>query len=185
MIECNRILPKVNERSCVRGGYAVVLIVFLMIGLWQDAPRASQETVPEFRLPTIDGATFDIKDILGQKVIVMNFWATWCIPCRREMLHLQKIYDQYRDRGLQVIAISIDDASRLSQVKPFVKRYQYTYPVLLDTDSLVIKKLQTQPEIPLTLLIDRQGRIVRRFQGYKPGDEETLKADLKKLLETG
>lgn len=160
-------------------------VVWLVGGLlwFSPATGALQEKVPEFRLPTIDGTTFDVKEVLGKKIIVMNFWATWCVPCRREMLHLQKLYDQYGDAGLQVLAISIDDASKVSQVKPLVKSNKYTYPVLLDTDSLLIKKFQAQPEIPLTLLVDRRGRIVRRFQGYKPGDEETLKAEIKKLLD--
>jgi peroxiredoxin len=159
-----------------------VFIGGALLALWPNAGVA-QETVPEFRLPTIEGAAFDMKDVVGKKTIVINFWATWCVPCRREMLHLQKLYDQYRDAGLQVIAISIDDASKQSQVKPFVKSYKYTYPVLLDTDSIVFKKFQTQPEIPLTLVIDKRGRIVRRFQGYKPGDEATLKAEITKLLD--
>lgn len=185
MFECSQTLLRRMKKPCACRWYVTALTICLVVGLWPSAPVRSQERVPEFRLPTVDGTTYDVKDVLGKNVIVISFWATWCIPCRREMLHLQKLYDQYRGAGLQVLAISIDDASRLSQVKPYVKKYQYTYPVLLDTDSLVIKKFQTQPEIPLTVVVDRQGRIVRRFQGYKPGDEETLKAAIKKLMETG
>ncbi len=166
-----------------RGNYSLILLLCLALTLWPSAMSAGQETVPDFELPTIDGARFKMRDLVGKKIVVMNFWATWCIPCRREMIHLQKLYDDYRARGLEILAISIDDASRVSQVKPFIKRYKYTYPVLLDTDSLIIKKFQPQAEIPFALLIDRQGRIVRRFQGYKPGDEEVLKSEVKKLLD--
>jgi peroxiredoxin len=154
-----------------------------MIVCWPNPSKAVQETVPDFRLPILDGGTFEMKKLIGQKTVLMNFWATWCIPCRKEMIHLQKLYDQHKDKGFEVLAISIDDASRLSQVKPFVRKYNYTFPVLLDTDSIVIKKFQTQPDVPFSVLIDRRGRIVRRFLGYKPGDEETVKRDVMKLLD--
>lgn len=146
--------------------------------------QAAQEMVPDFRLPMLEGGTFEMKKLINQKVVLINFWATWCIPCRKEMIHLQKLYDQYKGQGFEVLAINIDDASRLSQVKPFVKKYNYTFPVLLDTDSIVLKKFQTQPDIPFSVLVDRRGRIVRRFQGYKPGDEETVKRDVIRLLES-
>lgn len=183
MTNSSNSIPNVVWGRLRASGYCLVLFLCVMFVLGVGAPKALQETVPDFQLPTIDGTTYKIKDVLGKKNIVLNFWATWCVPCRREMLHLQKLYEQFQARGLEVVAISIDDASRLSQVKPYVKRSQYTYPVLLDTDSLIIKKFQAQPEVPLTVLVDKRGRIVRRFQGYKPGDEETLKADVQKLMD--
>lgn len=146
--------------------------------------EAAQEMVPDFRLPMLDGGTFEMRKLINQKTVLINFWATWCIPCRKEMIHLQKLYDQYKGQGFEVLAISIDDASRQSQVKPFVKKYNYTFPILLDTDSLVLKKFQTQPDIPFSVLVDRRGRIVRRFQGYKPGDEETVRREVVRLLES-
>lgn len=108
----------------------------------------------DFKLSGIDGKTYSLKNLRG-KVVVVNFWATWCPPCRKEMPDLEELSRRYRDRGLVILAISDEPADT---VKPFIAKQGYTFPVLLDPNREVNTAFHVEG-IPKTFVFDREGKL--------------------------
>jgi peroxiredoxin len=109
----------------------------------------------DFTLTELGGKTWTLKEQRG-KVVVLNFWATWCPPCRKEMPDLETLYQQFKDQGLVILAISDEDAGK---VKPFIAQQKVTYPVLLDPGRKVNELFQIEG-IPKTFVYDRNGKLV-------------------------
>ena len=108
-----------------------------------------------FTLTALDGKTYDL-DALRGKVVLINFWATWCPPCRREMPDMEKLYRRFSSKGLVVLAVS--DEKR-ETVEDFLKKQDYTFPVLLDPDRKVNSAFGIEG-IPNSFLFDREGKLV-------------------------
>jgi peroxiredoxin len=108
-----------------------------------------------FTLSDLNGHAWTLKDLRG-KVVVVNFWATWCPPCRKEMPDLQALYDEFKGQGLVILALSDEDAAT---VKPFITERKITYPVLLDPGRSVHKEFQIEG-IPKSFVYDRDGNLV-------------------------
>lgn len=134
---------------------------------------------PDFTSQDIEGKTVKLADYLGKSPIMIDFWATWCNPCKVELPHLDDIYKKYKDQGLVFLAISEDSPRSASKVKPYVRSRNYTATVLLDPDGQVLRKFFGEDTLPYTVLIDREGKIVRTFTGYVPGQEK----EIEKLVE--
>jgi len=109
----------------------------------------------DFTLNELNGKTWTLKEQRG-KVVVLNFWATWCPPCRKEMPDLEALYQQFKDQGLVILAISDEDAGK---VKPFIAERKVTYPILLDPGRKVNELFQIEG-IPKTFVYDRNGKLV-------------------------
>ena len=103
----------------------------------------------------MDGANLRLSELRG-KVVVVNFWATWCPPCRKEMPDLETLYQQFKDQGLVILAISDEDAGK---VRPFIAKEKVTYPILLDPGRKVNELFQIEG-IPKTFVYDRSGKLV-------------------------
>jgi len=151
------------------------------LGLVCVRPAAAQNPI-DFTLKDADGNDVRLRDLLGKGVILVDFWATWCVPCVKELSHFQRFYEAYKDQGLIVLAISEDGPDTVAQVKPYQKRYKYTFTILLDTESKVLALYNPRVVLPYTLLIGRDGRIAKIHQGYSPGDEKMLEAEIVELL---
>lgn len=141
----------------------------------------ADERAQNFTLRDMNGAEVALSSYQG-KVVVMSFWATWCGPCKEEMPHLFKMHQELGERGLVVLSISTDDARSVSKVKPFVQKMGYTFPVLLDKESTVISSYNPAKTLPYTVIVGRDGQIVRRTSGYTPGDENELRTFLEAQL---
>jgi peroxiredoxin len=137
---------------------------------------AAAETIPDFTLPGIDGAPYRMGEQIGKKVFVIDFWATWCQPCKTLLKRLQEIKD--RDREVEVIAISIDDASAQAMAVNYIQGKRYNFIALFDSEGQVAKILNPALQIPFTLIIDRGGKIVYTHAGYVPGIEKELMAKI-------
>jgi cytochrome c biogenesis protein CcmG/thiol:disulfide interchange protein DsbE len=120
---------------------------------------------PEFILPSLDGQTVRLSDFRGKKAVFLNFWATWCVPCRQEMPTMEKAYQEYKSRGLEILAVSLDTGSK-SAVRNFMSELKLGYPALLDPEMEVLR-LYRQFSIPATFLIDKQGIVRHRELGYR------------------
>ena len=142
------------------------------------------ETAPEFSLRDINGKEVSLSSYKG-KVVLVNFWATWCGPCKLEMPHLDKMDREFEEKGFEVISISTDDARAASKVKPLIKRGGYGFTVLLDKDTSVVSQYNPAKTLPYNVLIDRSGGIHKVFQGYNPGDEVELRKEVEALLGSG
>ena len=110
---------------------------------------------PDFQLQNLDGQTVSLGNLQGKPVLI-NFWATWCPPCRSEMPYIQEIYEEWADKGLVVLAINIGESS--SKAEEFMQSYNLSFTVLLDTKQDVAQKYNIQ-YIPTTLLINKDGII--------------------------
>ncbi len=162
--------------------YATTMMAVIVLFLMQSAVLAQKRPVL-FELETMTGETYRLADELGEKVIILNFWATWCRPCLREMPHVNNLYEKYKDQNLQVLAISIDTAASLSRIRPTINRHRFTFPVLLDTDNNVIRNYSPNRNVPYMVIIGADGTIVREFSGYRPGDEQLVERIVQQEIE--
>jgi len=132
---------------------------------------------PPFELKTLDGRTLKLSDFRG-RVVVLNFWATWCAPCRVETPWLVESYRQYQQRGLEIVGISMDDGGT-HPVEKFVQEMNVNYPVLMGSNS-VSDSYGGLRFLPQTFFIDRDGRIERHTMGLTSRSD--LEDDIKRLL---
>ncbi len=156
----------------------IFLSLFIIFGL----VTAKAQRAIDFILKDLDGNPVRLSDYQGKNVILLDFWATWCVPCVKELPHFQKFYDKYREKGLIVFAITVDGPETVAMVRPFMNRYKYSFPVLLDTESKVIALYNPRVILPYTVLIDRDGNIKHAHQGYSPGDEMVMEKEIIELL---
>ncbi|MCB9639119.1 MAG: TlpA family protein disulfide reductase [Myxococcales bacterium] len=137
---------------------------------------------PDFQLRDLRGDTHQLKDFRG-KVVLLNFWATWCSPCLKELQHFQKMYEVHKKEGLEIVAVSVDEAQTVAQVGPLINRYGYNFRVLLDTEGRVVTQFNPNRHNPFSVLIDRKGNMRMNHQGYTPGDEIEMEKIVKQLLQ--
>jgi len=128
---------------------------------------------PDFALVDLNGEKHQLSDYKGQAVF-LNFWGTWCKPCEKEMPYINHQYIQYKDKGVQVLAVNVGE-SELA-VKKFRDRYQLTFPILIDKDSQVMNAYGVNP-LPITFLIDKNGKVVQTHTG------ELTEAKVKAFME--
>lgn len=129
---------------------------------------------PRFTLRNLLGNHESLESYRGQ-VVVLNFWATWCAPCRVEMPSFENLYRRYRSEGVTVLAVTIDKNAD-APIKSFVDKYGLSFPVLLDSKGEV-ERLYPSMTVPFTYVIDRDGRIVARVDGAKNWEsQETFEA---------
>lgn len=138
---------------------------------------SEDSNAPDFTLTDVEGKSVSLSDYLGSKVILIDFWATWCKPCIAEMAHMQKMYEARKDNFV-VLAISMDASETEAQVAPTVKTKGWTFPVLLDPETRVVSLYNPRRAAPYTVLIDRHGKIVKKREGYNPGDEVEIEKDI-------
>ena len=146
----------------------------------RSSPRR-RRTGADFTLRDLGNKEVSLSDYKG-KVVLVNFWATWCGPCKVEMPHLDKMDAEFESRGFEVLSISTDDARAASMVKPFIKKNGYQFTVLLDKTTAVVSKYNPAKTLPYTAIIDRDGRIAHVHMGYNPGDEKKMREEILALL---
>jgi thiol-disulfide isomerase/thioredoxin len=131
-----------------------------------------------FTVPTPAGQSLSLTDFKG-RVILLNFWATWCPPCREEMPSMERLYQRYRDRGFTVLALSID--RNLAAVPPFVEEFRLTFPIGLDSKTAVAELYRVRA-LPTTIVIDRAGQVVAGAAGARDWDSPAAHAVVESLL---
>lgn len=152
----------------------LMLIVALAFG--------QEKSLPQVKLKDMKNKTQSLDVLVQDKITLINFWATYCVPCRKEMKHLNRIHKTYADKDVQVIGISIDDSRTVGRVKSMVKSQKLQYQILLDTEQKLYKNFNTTA-MPFSLLVDAQGKILWEHTGYLPGDEVKMEQEINKALE--
>ncbi len=160
------------------------LAVLAVVAAASGTSNASETRTkaPNFQAVDLAGERFELEDLLGRGPILVDFWATWCKPCIKELPYVQRIQDEYEDRGVTVLAVTIDSPKFQSQVGRFVKSKKYDFRVVLDPEQDVFRKLQGKGTIPYVVVIDRDGYIRYHHTGYRPGDEKELEQVVVDLL---
>lgn len=142
---------------------------------------AAGSTAPDFSVSGVDGKVYSLKALLEKGPVLLNFWTTWCKPCKLEIPHLQRIHDTYKDQGFALLGVPSDDTRTAAQVRPAIRSMRMTFPNLPDQNR-VLGNLYNVRNYPTTVLISRDGRIAHYAQGYKPGDEKKLEEMITALL---
>ncbi len=161
-----------------------LLIVTLALLIAVLSLTANADECPDFTLDDLEGELITLSDYYGEGPILINFWATWCTPCKNELPHLQDLHEKYADQGFTLITISEDSPKSQAKINPYVKSKRFTFPVLLDPDKEVLTLLQGST-LPYRVLLDNEGNIVDTHQGFNPGDETVLEEEIVKLLNGG
>ncbi|MDQ4076232.1 MAG: TlpA family protein disulfide reductase [Chloroflexota bacterium] len=136
------------------------------------------EPAPTFRLPTMDGRVLDLEEMEGKAVIV-NFWATWCGPCRVEMPELQAAYERFHDHGLEIIGVEVASSGNAEQSAEFLQEVGVSFPTYRDENNLMEDQYIKRPALPTTVFIDRQGIV--RFVQIGPMTEAFIEEQLDAL----
>jgi len=163
----------------------LVLLLFLFAGgqalatgrgltLLDDKPA-----VPDFELKDVDGNSYRFSDLKG-KVVIVNFWATWCPPCRAEMPSMQRAWEQLREEGIMMLAIDVGEDE--DAIFEFTASYPVEFPILLDTESSVSEAWDVKG-LPTTFVIDQWGRKIYRAVGGREWDAPELLNKIRKLKE--
>lgn len=145
-------------------GVAIAVLVIALIAVFtrdatpQTGLVAIDRPAPDLTLETLDGGTIRLADLRG-KIVLVNFWATWCEPCKVETPDLVAASDEFRDRGLVIVGINLTDQDKsMDEIRKFVQRYQITYPIALDRDQEA-QRAFAMFAIPVSYFIDSSGRI--------------------------
>ena len=162
---------------------ALLLVAVLAAGL-AAAPPLSAASVTAgapaaaFQLPAAVGDPVSLADFKGQ-VVLINFWASWCGPCRQEMPILEQLYKKYKPAGFTLIGVNVDKEA--PPVKALLERKPVSFPVMLDPANQVSKAYHVD-EMPSSVIIDRKGEIRYIHRGYKPGDENDYQDRIRQLI---
>lgn len=132
----------------------------------------------EFTLKSLDGEMVSLKDFRG-KVILLNFWATWCPPCKFEMPAMENLYKRYKDKGLEIVAVNLQEGA--DTVKRFMQKNGYTFTGLLDSNGDVSVAYNAS-YIPVTYIIDKNGKLVGKAIGAREWDSSVIMNLMDELL---
>lgn len=161
---------------------SVMLRIVLSLSLAFSAAlvqaKEINEPVEDFTLKSRQGDNLRLEDFRGQ-VVMLNFWASWCGPCRQEMPLMDGLYEQYKDLGFTVLAVNVD-ANR-EEAHRFLDKVPVSFPILYDPESQVSSLYRVQA-MPTTIMIDRDGRARFIHYGYKPGYEDDYEQEIRQLL---
>ena len=168
-----------------------IISLFLLIAMGPSLPGDTADGIsplnsdkiinskaPDITLKDLNGKTVSLSAVKG-KVVLLNFFATWCPPCRAEMPALNKLYRTLKPRGLEVIGVSTDRS--INDIKDFLEKNRVDFPILFDADRIAAKQYRVF-SMPTTFLIDRKGMIVEKFYGEYDWTEPETKGKIEKLL---
>ena len=155
-----------------------VAVVALVFSTGSFASNKSKGKAPDFTLKSYTGVNVKLSELRGD-VILLNFWASWCGPCRQEMPLLNDLHKKYKKLGFSVVGVNVEENSR--KAKQIVKDVGIKFPILFDTENKV-SGLYDVSAMPSTVLIDRSGNMRYLHKGYKPGDMSAYKKWVKKLI---
>lgn len=163
---------------------AIVISLMLVFGIQKTRHGAAPNTgnmqgkpAPDFSLASLDGSTLKLSDFRG-KAVLLNFWATWCEPCKIEMPWFVELQKKYGPQGLQILGVAMDDSSA-KDIAEFAKKMGVNYPIMIGKEA-VGDQYGGLPYLPSTFYIDRDGKVVDRVYGLISRSE--IEADIQKAL---
>ena len=151
----------------MRSGRILASALLLALLAGPAATATGPTAAPDFALPAREGGELRLSELKGQ-VVMINFWATWCGPCRQEMPLLEQIHSKYEPLGFTMLGVNVEPDSAAAQA--WLKNIPVSFPILFDRKSEVSSSFGVEA-MPSSVLIDREGRVRHVHRGYKPGDE--------------
>ncbi len=145
----------------------------------KDAGFVTDKAV-SFTAELLSGEKFELNSLLGKKVVVLNFFASWCAPCLEEIPHLVALQAKYEE--IAIVGVSIDEPDSHETLEQIVANKKIPYPVVLDSDGAIVAKWAANQGIPLTFVIDLKGKVTAVFHDYKQGDEKRLEQSIEVLF---
>jgi peroxiredoxin len=146
--------------------------------VWSASAGELSGTAPDFDLVARDGSHVALADLQGQ-VVMVNFWATWCGPCRQEMPHLEALYQRYSDLGFTLLGVNVEEDP--SGADEFLAETPVSFPILFDPENRV-SELYNVVAMPSTVMIDRTGEMRFIHHGYQPGYEDEYQSQIRALI---
>ncbi len=162
----------------MKGLRIILLVLSIFMGSSLASSGLTGQTAPDFVLKSATGENLRLSEYRGD-VVMINFWATWCGPCRQEMPLLDELYGRYQRVGFNLLGVNIDDDSRRAMA--MVNELGISFPVLFDEDKKVSKLYEVET-MPLTILLDREGTVRHVHHGYQPGYEQKYLNEIRSLL---
>ena len=156
--------------------FFIGLAILSLIPVWAAAAAPQRKPAADFQLTDLNGKPLQLSTLRG-KVVLLDFWATWCPPCRAELPHFKELYAAYKAKGLEMIGLSVGEKPEV--VKPFVQSNGISYPIAI-ANAKIEQAYGGIRGIPTTFLIDKQGRIVRSYMGYQ--EKQIFEREIKTLL---
>jgi cytochrome c biogenesis protein CcmG, thiol:disulfide interchange protein DsbE len=156
------------------------IILVLIIVLLTNFSNKSYSQY-DFDLNDIEGNSVQLREELKKGAVFIHFWATWCSTCKDELKILERVSDKYKDSGLVLLAINIDNPKNSPKVKSFIASKGYDFTVLLDPTSSTFENFGGQ-NLPFSVFMDKGGNIIKTYAGFMEGDEANLEVDIKNIL---
>ena len=165
--------PDIQFARSLAGSFCAAVLLLASV-----TALAAPESAPDFTLKSASGENLKLSEFRGD-VVLLNFWASWCGPCRQEMPLLSELHEQYRDLGFTVIGVNVEEDTR--KARKLLEDAPVSFPVLFDTESVVSREYDVVA-MPSTVLVDRNGRLRYLHKGYKPGLEAKYQQQVRDLL---
>ena len=159
---------------------ALALGLAIITSLSAQAKVKEGSAFPTAKLPMLQGSgTMDLNTLKG-KVVIYDFWASWCEPCKIELPALNKMYKKYKAQGLVVIGINMDE--KPDDARAFLKEHPITVPLLADGKAQVLAKQLEIDKMPTSFIVGKDGKVAERHEAYREGDDKKIEAQIKALL---
>ena len=157
-------------------------ILFAMIFTAMYADKQRDILLPDLSVRLLDGKQVRLSALLEEGPLLVSFWATWCAPCKKEMIFLEEFHQKYNENSFRVLAISTDSPKSMSKVKSYIRAKKYTFLVGIDPNQDIAKKMNALL-MPTTLILNKDRKVSWYHQGFIPGDEKEIEAQIRAVLD--
>ena len=158
----------------------IVIITAIFSAVYADEKR--DIILPDLSVKLLDGKQVRLSGLLEEGPLLVDFWATWCAPCKKEMIYLEEFHQKYYGEGFQVLAISTDSPKSMSKVKSYIRAKRHTFIVGLDPNQEIAKKMNAML-MPTVLILNKDRQVSWYHQGFIPGDEKEIETQIRAVLD--
>jgi len=157
-----------------------VLVAAIITVTYADKQRDIM--LPDLSVKLLDGKQVRLSVLLEEGPLLVSFWATWCAPCKKEMIFLEEFHQKYNENSFRVLAISTDSPKSMSKVKSYIRAKKHTFLVGIDPNQDIAKKMNALL-MPTTLILNKDRKVSWYHQGFIPGDEKEIEAQIRAVLD--